>query len=131
MAASRPAASLRPALLARKGGARPAMRSALPQDMAVGDSGDLADSQNTLGWNDMGEDAPAQPEAKVHRAAFTLRLDPHRHFRLRLASTLRDCSAQTLMTEALDHFLDTIPQLDAIPQPRAGASKARRPSDHS
>ena len=136
MAASRPAASLRPALLARKGGARPAMRSALPQDLAAGESGDLAESQNALGWNDMGEDAPAPTEAKAHRAAFTLRLDAHRHFRLRLASTLRDCSAQALVTEALDQFLDNIPQLGDISQPRApqlsaGASKARRPSDHS
>ena len=129
LAVSRPVASLRPALLARKGAARPAMLSALPQ--VVGAFDDLAASQNTLGWNDVGDDAHASAEAKVHRAAFTLRLDAHRHFRLRLASTLRDCSAQVLVTEALDRFLDAIPQLDAIQQPHAGASKARRPSDHS
>lgn len=111
---ARPAASLRPTLLARKGGARPAMRSAQPFDVDA-----LAESQNALGWNDLGEDVPAPVPAKTKserraRAAFTLRLDPQRHFRLRLASTLRDCSAQVLVTEALDRFLDTIPQLDVL-----------------
>jgi hypothetical protein len=131
MAAARPVASLRPALLARKGGARPAMRSAQAQDLTANDLDNFAESQNALGWNDLGEDAPAPTEAKVHRAAFTLRLDAQRHFRLRLASTLRDCSAQVLVTEALDQFLGTIPQLGDILQPSARASKARRPSDHS
>lgn len=42
-------ASLSSTLLARKGGARPAMRSSM--------SGSLDD----LGWNDMGEDCPAAP----------------------------------------------------------------------
>jgi len=129
MASSRPAASLRPTLLARKGGARPAMRSAQAQDLAADDLATLAESQNALGWNDMGEDVPAPAplpaESKLRRCAFTLRLDSQRHFRLRLASTLRDCSAQVLVTEALDRFLDTIPQLDAV------ASKARQPNEHS
>jgi hypothetical protein len=48
-------ASLSPRLLARKGGAKPAMRpQLLPLEPATGDS-PLA-PQDDLGWNDMGED---------------------------------------------------------------------------
>ncbi|KLI65123.1 hypothetical protein AAV99_01305 [Aurantiacibacter marinus] len=48
------------------------------------------------------------------RAAFTLRLDAERHLKLRLASTLQGSSAQALVTEALDSFLEEIPELGAI-----------------
>jgi len=128
MGSARPVASLKPALLARKGGARPAMRSGQTFDVTQ-DLGDDDLGEDDLGWNDFGTD-PVPPRTTVktsagHRAAFTLRLDTHRHFRLRLASTLRDCSAQLLVTEALDRFLDTIPQLDAL------AANARHPSEQS
>lgn len=57
-------ASLSPALLARKGGAKPAMR---PQNTAgVTDAKTAAASLEDLGWNDMGEDEPA-PSARVVR----------------------------------------------------------------
>lgn len=163
-------ASLAPRLLARKGGARPAMRAGPKNDL---DS--LAVAQAELGWDDHGElprpeqassesatdiiearESPegpphaarsqpacrrtlrvvpaspharsatgkagqparalgaAAPGAESHRAAFTLRLDPDRHLRLRLASTMQGRSAQMLVTEALDRLLDEIPQLDAI-----------------
>ena len=88
---------------------------------------DLGWGHDDLGWNDFGGDpvplqsAPATPRER--RAAFTLRLDTQRHFRLRLASTLGNCSAQLLVTEALDRFLDTIPQLESL------ANAARRPSE--
>jgi len=49
-----------------------------------------------------------------HRAAFTLRLDARRHLKLRLASTVRGRSAQHLVTEALDRFLDSIPELESL-----------------
>ncbi len=49
-------ASLTPTLLARKGGARPAMRPQL-QPMPHFDDG-LARDYDDLGWNDMGEDVP-------------------------------------------------------------------------
>jgi len=55
-------ASLNPSLLARKGGAKPAMRpqiaplSALP---STGDKTDPAERLEDLGWNDMGDDAAA------------------------------------------------------------------------
>jgi hypothetical protein len=48
------------------------------------------------------------------KAAFTLRLDPERHWKLRLASALTRQSAQQLVTGALDDFLDSLPELDAL-----------------
>jgi hypothetical protein len=54
------------------------------------------------------------------KAAFTLRLDPERHLRLRLACAVGGRSAQQLVTDALDRFLEAIPELDAM------ATKAKR-----
>lgn len=137
-AASEPGtfASLGPMLLARKGTAKPAMRTQLTTADRVAKLGDefddLADSQSDLGWNDMGHDdhvvalpvandrprVSAKPRKTVRgkndRAAFTLRLDAERHLKLRLASTMQESSAQALVTEALDRFLSEIPELDAI-----------------
>ncbi|MEA3066345.1 MAG: hypothetical protein QOJ27_2806 [Sphingomonadales bacterium] len=48
------------------------------------------------------------------KAAFTLRLDPERHLKLRLACALSRRSAQQLVTEALDDFLDSQPGLEAL-----------------
>ena len=48
------------------------------------------------------------------RAAFTLRLDAKRHLKLRLASTIRNRSAQQLVTEALDRFLRDIPEIELL-----------------
>jgi hypothetical protein len=48
------------------------------------------------------------------RSAFTLRLDNDRHLRLRLASALQNRSAQQLVTEALDAFLETQPEVEAL-----------------
>lgn len=157
-------ASLGPTLLARKGGAKPAMRPQLaPLPKEVTD-----DALEDLGWNDMGgeethdetanvvalnsgpvaeqttspvvkkqqkslsdrvlADAVMEaPEAKAtrapkskaakssgRRAAFTLRLDTDRHLKLRLAATMKGVSAQALVTEALDHLLDDIDDLNAL-----------------
>lgn len=52
--------------------------------------------------------------AKKGKAAFTLRLDTDRHLKLRLASALSGRSAQLLVTEALDAFLDTLPEVAAL-----------------
>ncbi|HSG35543.1 MAG TPA: hypothetical protein VLA37_13490 [Sphingomonadaceae bacterium] len=49
-----------------------------------------------------------------HRAAFTLRLDSQRHLKLRLACTIRNSSAQQLVTEALDQLLGEIDGLEAL-----------------
>jgi len=193
----KPFASLGPTLLARKGGAKPAMRPQLAP-MGAGGSAQAAaraleedfEALEDLGWNDMGEDdsapersadvlqltpAPPNPESEaktdagspkalvrsIHeelaemleksgeevpapkakavpapkpskptlveavaeeapeedanrRAAFTLRLDAKRHLKLRLASTVKNRSAQQLVTQALDKFLAEIPEIEAL-----------------
>lgn len=48
------------------------------------------------------------------KAAFTLRLDSERHLKLRLACAVTHRSAQQLVTEAVDQFLATLPELDAL-----------------
>jgi hypothetical protein len=159
----KPIASLGATLLARKGGAKPAMRPQIagPSQSAEAIAHDLED----LGWNDLGDDAedrettilsltpaphpheiteedeqPGEPEVlrqqraivdsiveaplrtpvrrpaadDGRRAAFTLRLDAQRHLKLRLASTVKNRSAQALVTQALDKFLASIPELEAL-----------------
>ena len=207
MSEPKPFASLSSGLLARKGGARPAMR---PQGF-----GQIGGNLEDLGWNDMGFEAPkpveaprdlehdafgepiaenpalhghagltpvnspvhsqqaelagrlhdasdegdaadetaevveenaelpvqpvearaqmyvvpAAPAPVAHRAsrprsapgskgkaAFTLRLDPERHLKLRLACAVSGRSAQLLVTDALDSFLDGMPELEAMAQ---------------
>jgi hypothetical protein len=207
MSEPKPFASLSSGLLARKGGARPAMR---PQGF-----GQIGGNLEDLGWNDMGFEAPkpveaprdlehdafgepiaenpalhghagltpvnspvhsqqaeivdrlqdasdegdeadetaevvegnvelpvqpvearaqmyvvpAAPAPVAHRAsrprsapgskgkaAFTLRLDPERHLKLRLACAVSGRSAQLLVTDALDQFLDGMPELEAMAQ---------------
>ena len=50
------------------------------------------------------------------KAAFTLRLDPERHLKLRLACAVSGRSAQLLVTDALDQLLGNMPELDAMAQ---------------
>lgn len=63
-------------------------------------------------------DAELEPAGEAgedsRRAAFTLRLDTKRHLKLRLASTIRNRSAQQLVTEALDRFLRDIPEIELL-----------------
>lgn len=61
----------------------------------------------------------AAPGSKA-KAAFTLRLDPARHLKLRLACAVSASSAQILVTQALDALLAGMPELDAM------AAKANR-----
>lgn len=169
----KPLASLSPTLLARKGGAKPAMRRQMhyPDSLA-------RNVEDDLGWNDMGDEDHAAPQAEqpeasilathgsattgevvpikamvelpaapempavVHhqvaiaetvaaqsfapapprrsalgdgrRAAFTLRMDAERHLKLRLACTIRNRSAQQLVTEALDRLIDELPDLATL-----------------
>jgi hypothetical protein len=180
-------ASLGPTLLARKGGAKPAMRPQLaPLTGMAGAQAAQAvapelEELEDLGWNDMGQDddephdpiahgaqvfaltpAPANADAEAQsrvvdaaaraemaanagepdvlrqrrsvvtsigggareparhqavdsrRAAFTLRLDAKRHLKLRLASTVKNRSAQQLVTAALDKYLAEIPEIEAL-----------------
>jgi len=55
----------------------------------------------------------AAPGSKA-KAAFTLRLDPSRHLKLRLACAVTGRSAQQLVTDALDQLLDGMPELDSM-----------------
>ena len=48
------------------------------------------------------------------KAAFTLRLDADRHLKLRLACAVTHRSAQQIVTEALETFLATLPELDSM-----------------
>jgi len=61
---------------------------------------------------------PARPRKSAlddgRRAAFTLRVDAERHLKLRLACTIRNRSAQQLVTEALDQLLADMPDLDSL-----------------
>lgn len=133
MSDPKPVASLNPRLLARKGGARPAMR---PAASALAVQGQLVDHDD-LGWNDMGGEVLSlhgdgnvprivqqQRElarqvtaerrsalAAGRRAAFTLRVDADRHLKLRLACAIKGRSAQSLVTEALDRLLAEVPEV--------------------
>ena len=63
---------------------------------------------------------PRAASGTKSKAAFTLRLDPERHLKLRLACAVSSRSAQLLVTEALDALLAGMPELDAM------AEKAKR-----
>lgn len=63
--------------------------------------------------------ARAAPGSKS-KAAFTLRLDPDRHLKLRLACAVGGRSAQMIVTDALDALLGAMPELNAM------AAKASR-----
>lgn len=144
MTSPRSLASLSSDLLARKGGAKPAMR----RQPICGAAGDAA--TDDLGWNDWGNgpvEAPVEDKAPLdtpdvpevlrrieelgrriaaapvttpaprpagRRAAFTLRLDTDRHLRLRMTSTMLDRSAQDIVTEALDLFISQLPEIASL-----------------
>lgn len=48
------------------------------------------------------------------KSAFTLRLDPSRHLKLRLACAVDGRSAQQLVTDALDQLLQAMPELESM-----------------
>ncbi|WP_157073584.1 hypothetical protein [Sphingomonas soli] len=56
----------------------------------------------------------ARAAAAKSKAAFTLRLDADRHLRLRLASAVTNRSAQQIVTQALDAFLDAQTEVEAL-----------------
>ncbi len=55
----------------------------------------------------------AAPGSKA-KAAFTLRLDNDRHLKLRLACAINNRSAQMLVTDALDAFLEAMPEIGQL-----------------
>jgi hypothetical protein len=58
--------------------------------------------------------APRAAAGSKGKAAFTLRLDPDRHLRLRLACAVHHRSAQQIVAHALDLFLETQPEVAAL-----------------
>jgi hypothetical protein len=58
------------------------------------------------------------------KGGITLRLDPSRHLRLRLACAVNGRSAQQLVTDAVDRFLADIPELDSMAE-RAPTKRAQ------
>jgi hypothetical protein len=67
--------------------------------------------------------ARSQPGASG-KAAFTLRLDPSRHLKLRLACAVAGRSAQQLVTDAVDRLLAEMPELDSMAE-RAPTKRAQ------
>ena len=63
---------------------------------------------------------PRSAPGSKAKAAFTLRLDPDRHLKLRLACAVDGRSAQQLVTDALDQLLERMPEVDGL------AAKAKR-----
>lgn len=57
--------------------------------------------------------ARSKPGVK-DKAAFTLRLGSERHLKLRLACAVRHQSAQQLVTDALDAFLESMPEIGQV-----------------
>lgn len=57
---------------------------------------------------------PRSAPGSKAKAAFTLRLDPERHLKLRLACAVGGRSAQQFVTDALDQFLARMPELETM-----------------
>ncbi len=71
------------------------------------------------------EKAPRATRAR-EKAAFTLRLDAERHLRLRLASAVTNRSSQVILTDLLDEYLSSLPEIDAMASRLPAARPARR-----
>jgi hypothetical protein len=105
-----------------------------PAPRPAGEQAAVRDQQRAIAdqLGAVAEEVPAAPEAQAEpapvvtmprrrtalaardKAAFTLRLDPDRHFRLRLACAVSGRSAQQIVTGALDEILKTYPEIDAL-----------------
>ena len=70
------------------------------------------------------EKAPRALRAR-EKAAFTLRLDAERHLRLRLASAVTNRSSQVILTDLLDEYLASLPEIDAMASRLPAARPAR------
>lgn len=71
------------------------------------------------------ERAPRAQRAR-EKAAFTLRLDAERHLRLRLASAVTNRSSQVILTDLLDEYLSSLPEIDAMASRLPAARPTRR-----
>lgn len=120
-------ASLSSTLLARKGGAKPAMR---PQSTIAGpiDGASAAANLEDLGWNDMGEEAVSYPAQADTRPA-----DPANDYRFAdvipiSGTALSDDPVRNDVRESLDRIaqkLDSMQSAPAAPRmPRAAPAPA-------
>lgn len=66
---------------------------------------------------------PRAARGSKEKAAFTLRLDQQRHLKLRLACAVSNRSAQMLVTDALDAFLDAMPEVGQLASRVPGRGK--------
>ena len=57
---------------------------------------------------------PRSAPGSKGKAAFTLRLDAERHLKLRLACAVTHRSAQQIVSQALESFLESLPELEAM-----------------
>ena len=71
------------------------------------------------------EKAPRALRAR-EKAAFTLRLDAERHLRLRLASAVTNRSSQVILTDLLDEYLSSLPEIDAMASRQPAARPPRQ-----
>lgn len=110
------------------------MEEAAPADEAG--QGLRAHGESPLSVKNTGRTEPAAPKTPAvspepkeqdvparQKVAFTLRLDKERHLKLRLASAVMNRSAQRLVTEALDQFLEQHPDVQALTGPLSAANK--------
>ena len=67
---------------------------------------------------------PRSAPGSSGKAAFTLRLDPSRHLKLRLACAVNGRSAQQIVTDAVDRLLAEMPELESMAE-RAPAKRAQ------
>lgn len=110
------------AATANRGGARKVVIPAAPAARAA----DLQDREipevlrqiEQIAWRiNRAMPAAEAPKPEGRRAAFTLRLDAERHFRLKMAGVVLNRSAQVLVTEALDKYLSEIPEVAQAQRP--------------
>ena len=117
----KPAASLSGSLLVRKGEARPALtpglvmdaeENAAPRRVITLPRPEYKPATIEVKAADSQDNAPVSSAAKPkstrgqRRVAFTFRLDPERHLNLRVVSIFRRTSAQKILEEALDRYLE-------------------------
>lgn len=126
-AAAAASAAPAPGLLAAKGGARPAQRVA-PRPLGVEEIQRLLDAAAEAELTPLPPPASAADRAgadqagaavppRTRTAAFTWRVAPDLHRRLRLACQLDARSAQALVTEAVERLLAGVPGLDDLARP--------------
>lgn len=120
----KPASSLTGSLLVRKGEARPALtpglvmdseENAAPRRVITLPRPEYKPATIEVKAADSQDNAPATSPAKAkstpatrgqRRIAFTFRLDPERHLNLRVVAIFRRTSAQKILEEALDRYLE-------------------------